>query len=255
MTLGQIKALFPGATFEVVGAAWVTENDAFFRMTGTGLPGRTYLAFHDPRPENRRYSEEAAARVSELEKHPGPASDSESLSTERLIRDSFGKWASEPDEEALTISWIRWGPDEPIPLARYVSHYGAPEKSGFAEDDMRPYRAWPKRGVKVNLTDDEKNVASVEFEFTNSEMYTHCMEKVRTKADTSARAQLEVGCKARYPTAVAGAPVVPNTKRNLAGFAQRTSQPVRNLTITHSHLILIVGAMLRGMAFCCMQSS
>jgi len=43
-------------------------------------------------------------------------------------------------------------------LIRFVSKYGAPDKSGCTDDDLEPYRQGTKRGIFASLSDDEKSV-------------------------------------------------------------------------------------------------
>ena len=45
LSLSEIKKRYPNATFDVVKAGWVQENQTFLKLHGTGLPGVTYLAF------------------------------------------------------------------------------------------------------------------------------------------------------------------------------------------------------------------
>jgi len=82
----------------------------------------------------------------------------------------FGKinppWA--PPEERLFVQWVRWVPESPLPLKRFVSKYGPPDEAGY-DDNMKPYRAWTKIGVWVDLTNDEARVTAVEFYFTTEE--------------------------------------------------------------------------------------
>jgi len=75
-------------------------------------------------------------------------------------------WA--PPEERLVALWVLWVPESPLPLARFVSKYGPPDKAGY-DDDMQPYRRWTKIQVRVGLTDDEARVEAVEFFFTEEE--------------------------------------------------------------------------------------
>ncbi|MCE5247194.1 MAG: hypothetical protein ABFD84_09410 [Candidatus Polarisedimenticolia bacterium] len=75
-------------------------------------------------------------------------------------------WA--PPEECWAALWVRWVPESPLPLKRFVSKYGPPDEAGY-DDNMQPYRWWKKIGVSVNLTDDEARVTFVDFTFTNEE--------------------------------------------------------------------------------------
>jgi hypothetical protein len=66
----------------------------------------------------------------------------------------------------LTVDWVRWVPPSPFPLQRLIAKYGKPENSGFRDDNFKPYRAWKNKGLTAYLTDDEKDVESIDFNFT-----------------------------------------------------------------------------------------
>lgn len=84
--------------------------------------------------------------------------------------------ASQTDEVALSVNWVRWVPDTRIPLQRLVSKYGKPDKSGFSDEDYKPYRSW-NRGIEAYLTDDEKYVDRIDFNFTKEEYRKAYKEK------------------------------------------------------------------------------
>lgn len=148
-TLGEIRARFPSATIEQLHPAWATEDDLMYEITGQGLSGSIILKFNDPRAIARALITMHQARPERVAKLTA-------------IADTL-------TEEDAVVSWVRWVPNEPIPLARYVAKYGKPVKSGFRDEDMEPYREWPSRGVEVFLTDDERFVSRVDFTFTLSE--------------------------------------------------------------------------------------
>lgn len=47
-------------------------------------------------------------------------------------------------DDDVEVSRVRWIPHAPIPLARFVFKYGEPQESGFAGEDLEPYRHWVK---------------------------------------------------------------------------------------------------------------
>lgn len=146
--MADIKARLPGATYERIHPAWAQEEDALFGISGEGLSGTIIVKFFDTRPFFRR----------EL----GKDIDSN-------LRKTYEALASKPEEEAMSVEWVRWIPDAPIPLQRFVSKYGKPERSGFSDDDLQPYREWIGRGLAVMLSDDEKRVLRVDYRFTLEE--------------------------------------------------------------------------------------
>lgn len=67
------------------------------------------------------------------------------------------------------VSWVRWIPDAPFPVARLVTKYGKPEVSDFSKDNFKPFKEWKKRGVQAFLDDEGKNVVRIDFDFTKKE--------------------------------------------------------------------------------------
>ncbi|MGF6116360.1 hypothetical protein ABIE30_000972 [Janthinobacterium lividum] len=170
-SLAKIKDLFPLAEIKPVAAAWVTKDDGFYKLSGNGFPGVLYMAFSDSRPTFKKLQTEAEA---EEATNASPANDNPRSKTWKIL-------AEQDTDNALAISWIRWVPDSPIPLQRYISKYGKPEKTGFADSDMRPYASWPKKNIHANLSDDEKFVNNVEFGFTKQEKIAACHERTAKK--------------------------------------------------------------------------
>ncbi len=164
-TLGEIKKKYPNAKFVRVKAAWVTEEQDFFSMSGQGFPGTLYLAFSDYRPSYRRM---LAKERAELD----PTDDDAKRKVE-----IFQAVINEPDDEALSIEWVRWVPADPIPIARYKSKYGEPSKCDFNAADMHPFCQWNSRSLRVRLSDDQKNVVYAESEFTKAELRNEWLRK------------------------------------------------------------------------------
>lgn len=157
-TLGTIKKKYPNAKLTRIKAAWVTEDEDFFRLEGQGFPGTLYIAFSDGRPGWRRQSaEQQQNQVAQGASAPTAQSFTEFL-------------ASESDDDALIVNWLRWVPDVPIPMERYKSKYGEPGKCDFKADSMQPYCEWAIRGLIVALSDDKKLVLSAEATYTKAEM-------------------------------------------------------------------------------------
>jgi len=147
-SLGDIKAKFPHASYEPVKAAWVTESDALYKITGQGLNGTIVVKFSDSRPIFRKML---------LDNPDGQNND--------VIK----KFSEESDAEALSVGWVRWVPDTEIPLQRFILKYGNPEKSGFDDEDMSPYKSWEAKGLTAYLSDNGNHVVRVDFSFTKNE--------------------------------------------------------------------------------------
>lgn len=170
-SLAKVKALFPLADIKPVAAAWVTKDDGFYKLSGNGFPGTLYMAFGDFRPSFKALQIEAEA---EEATSASPASDDPLSKTWKAL-------AEQSTDDALSIRWLRWIPESPIPIQRYISKYGKPEKTGFSDSDMRPYASWPKKNIHANLSDDEKFVYNVEFGFTKQEKIDACHVRVAKK--------------------------------------------------------------------------
>jgi hypothetical protein len=161
-SFGKIKKDFPNGRFERVKAAWVKEDEAFYSMTGDGFPGRLYLAFDDSRPYWRQFVKDA------------PPESPEASASEVESNAQFRQWAqglaNQPDDDALTISWVRWVPSTPIPMERVKGKYGEPTKCDFDPADFSPFCSWEARSLSAQTTDDRKSVVFFTARFTRGEL-------------------------------------------------------------------------------------
>src|SRR6185312_12360749 len=154
-TLADIKLRFPSADYKQLKPAWAQEWDVMYSVSGEGLSGQIIVKFNDGRPSYKKMLQD----------------DPESKNKEMLE-----KLATETNEEALSVEWVRWVPSSPIPLQRFISKYGKPTNSGFSDEDLQPYRNWSK-GLTAYLSDDEKAVLHVDFTFTREERRKAFQEK------------------------------------------------------------------------------
>lgn len=158
-SLGDIKRQYPNATFTKETVAWVQEWQAFYSMTGSGFPGKLYLTFRDSRPHWRSEYQRLTAQQTE--------GTNQARSAYAVMA---GQLASRGDDQALEIDWVRWIPDNPIPMARVQGRYGPPAKCGFSDSDFTPYCSWPLRALSAVTSDDHKFVSFITAGFTNAEM-------------------------------------------------------------------------------------
>lgn len=158
-TLSDLKEKFPTAKFSKQNPAWALETDVLYQISGEGMSGIIVVKFDDDRP----YIQQLLTR----------AGDSLESSTKEQAENLINR----TDEDAITVEWVRWVPDYVIPVTRFVSKYGKPDKSGFSDEDFQPYRSWEKKGLTAYLTDDEKNVVRVDFDFTKSEWRAAYLKK------------------------------------------------------------------------------
>lgn len=143
--LGDVQEKFPRANITKLVAAWSQPHEALYEMKGPGLSGTVVLLFNDYRSSWKDLAEKSP----DIELY------------ETMYQQS--------DAEALVINWVRWIPDNLIPLQRLVSKYGRPEKSAFSDENYEPYRNWEKKGVTAYLSDDEKFVKRIDFSYTRDE--------------------------------------------------------------------------------------
>lgn len=154
-SLKEVKQKFPNAQFTRLKPAWVTEDEAFFRMSGSGFVGELYLDFSDERPSAKK-------SIAKL------CSDSSDTPPESLCG-IYSTLASQSDDEALSINWVRWVPPQAIPIQRYRSKYGEPTRIDFSKDTMEPEAHWDTIALDAGLSDDQKMVIKVETIFSRSE--------------------------------------------------------------------------------------
>lgn len=161
-SVAQMKARYPNAKLEIVKAAWVRENDRFFKITGEGLAGTTFVA--TSKLSDEYYRQKIERLKAYIVEHPEEDTtfyqNSIAFSEKTLVL---------PDDERYTIDWLRWVPDVPIPLERVKAKFGEPSKYDFSESDFQPYAEWSTKGLHVNLSDDKKMVYSIEYTFTDEE--------------------------------------------------------------------------------------
>jgi len=153
-SLADIKVRFPKAEFKELHPAWAQETELLYQVTGFGMSGTLVIKFDDSGPYLTKMRD--VADTDEKRK--------------------FWQNLLDKPDEAKTVAWVRWIPDSPIPLQRFIAKYGPADVKDFAEEDMQPYRSW-KRGIQAFLTDDEKLVTRVDFTYTNAEMRNAYKEK------------------------------------------------------------------------------
>jgi hypothetical protein len=160
--LGDVKTRFPNAKVEKLSPGWAQSTDALYEFTGVGLSGSIIVKFDDYRPNWKEMAEK------------DPTSKNAEF---------YQNLSNQSDEEAMSVSWVRWVPSTRIPLKRLILKYGKPEHSGFSDVDYQPYRSWDKKGVTASLSDDEKYVDQIDFDFTREEYRKAYLEKYKFVPD------------------------------------------------------------------------
>ena len=150
-TLNDVMAIFPGADFEVVDAAWARNWEYLYKVTGIGIEGTIVLKF-DHKPSYLEYL----------------SSNAQSDALKGIYNSLIESYVAKPENQRLEVQWVRWVPDAPFPASRLVGKYGNPSDKGFNDKNFEPYWSWAKKGVFANI-DDNQNVTAIEFEFTDDE--------------------------------------------------------------------------------------
>jgi hypothetical protein len=163
--LASLKTKFPNASFEDVKPAWAKKDEFLYKITGSGLVGTIIVKFDDGNERAEISHYEMRRYIDSLK----TAGDTTYM--------NFWSGPYEYSEGNISVSWTRWIPDIGIPLARYVAKYGQFTKSGFSDDDLQPYRSWENKGIFAYLSDDQKSVTRVDFNFTNRDYRIAYQEK------------------------------------------------------------------------------
>ncbi|MDM4769539.1 hypothetical protein [Solimonas sp. SE-A11] len=150
-SLADLREKYPSARFEKLRPGWAQEADVMYEISGSGM-SKIIVKLTDNNPGIERYQAKVA-----LEK--GEAAPVYTAS-----------------EKSITVDWVRWIPDQPIPLQRFIVKYGQPERSDFFDENLQPYKEWTKRGLMAVLADDGKHVIRVDYSFTRAEMHKAWMD-------------------------------------------------------------------------------
>ena len=146
-SLGDIKKLYPNAQYTKVTTAWLTENEAFFKVTGSGLGGELRIAFTDYRPGMRKLAQET---------------------TDQELAETYRKAASKSEDESLRVDWVRLIYTSPIPLEAFKKKYGQPTPCSHDETFDLKCR-WPAKAIVANMSKDGNFVHSADTSFTQQE--------------------------------------------------------------------------------------
>ena len=160
ISLKKIKENYPNAKFEEVKAAWVTKDEALIKLTGAGLAGTTYLALSNTDSEWQKDISDSEIKIAE-----NPNDDNLEL---LAAIDKARFFINRPLDEKLLLNWLRWVPDSPLPLERLINRYGNPDAYGVDDESFQQYCDWTKRNVRAKLSDDKKNVFTIEYAFTST---------------------------------------------------------------------------------------
>lgn len=147
-SFGEVKSKFPGAIIKKLAPAWAQPTDALYQFTGNGLSGTIIVKFEDGRPIYKQHLESGV---------------------DDTLKDFYLRMVNKSDDDALSVSWVRWIPATPFSIQRLISKYGPVEKSAFSDEDYQPYREWERKGVRAFLSDDEKYVLRIDYSFTKDE--------------------------------------------------------------------------------------
>lgn len=148
-SLGDVKKVYPNATYTRMTPAWLKNDESFIKITGPGLRGTILILFDDSRPSFKNSLTQNAD------------------DPDYKDRELFTAMSKKPDDTALTVSWVRWVPDQPLPLERFKQRYGIP-KCDY-DQTMEPYCKWGNKALDAAMSDDKKLVLSITTIFTKAE--------------------------------------------------------------------------------------
>lgn len=143
MTLGEAKKLFPNAQFAQKKPAWLPPDSVFLQIVGAGLPGTIYVYFEDIRPL-----------------------------VKQMVKEKGGVYANIlSDDEGFKAAWVRLVPNQNFSIEKLIAKYGPPEKKYISSDGFFAQKAeWPKFGIDVTLSEDERLVREMVFSFSKEDL-------------------------------------------------------------------------------------
>jgi hypothetical protein len=174
-TLGMVKKLYPNAEYTKQKPAWLQPDEAFFKISGRGMSGEIFVAFVDPRPLWSTYTaEKAIATLQSTGKTPTQEQVDHYINFARSM-------ASSSDDDALSISWVRWVPDRAIPLRKLESRYG--KASCSLDEAFNTACSWAKRSLVASMGADGKAAMYLETDFTKTEREQGVVSRVLRPGD------------------------------------------------------------------------
>lgn len=160
-TLGMVKKVYPNATYSKLKPAWLGPDEAFIRVSGSGMSGALMIAFIDNRPLwANRTREDALAFLSAVGREATEAAIDKYITDSRVS-------AAKGDDEALYVNWVRWVPEGAIPLVKLESRYGKAACS--MNEAFDTVCNWPKRALQATMTEDGKAAKMIDTVFTEEE--------------------------------------------------------------------------------------
>lgn len=146
-TLRDVKLIYPNARYEKLTPAWLTPDEAFYQISGSGLPAKVYVAFEDLRPGARKM-----------------------LSEGQSDNDFLKSMATAADDDAITIKWVRVVYPDPVRLDVFSERYGKQTK---CERDVtfRLECRWERFAIIGTMSQDGKSVEMVTTGFTKQERH------------------------------------------------------------------------------------
>lgn len=166
---GVIKSKFPGAKFDKKIPAWAQENDVLYEIEGEGISGKIIILFNNNREFFKKSSEQIdstllADSIQNLDTTIWDENFKKTRKNMEELSESYRQIFNEYSDDGMSVVWVRWIPDNKIPLKRFILKYGKPDTTDFTGDDLSPYKFW-KRGITV-FYDEKEYVERVDYNFT-----------------------------------------------------------------------------------------
>lgn len=145
LTLNDVMAMYPGATFEKTSAAWIQpDRQAAYTVEGSGLSGKLFIVFVDDRKKYNDFLYQG--RVQGFNENDI-----------KLLE--YGK--NLPEKYTLYVDWVRFLPDSSIPKNILITKYGKKYKQRIDENSFSKYLEWDN-GIIANIGEDG-NIENIEY--------------------------------------------------------------------------------------------
>lgn len=150
MTLGQIKKIYPNAEYSKQVPAWLTEDEAFYKITGSGMTVEYRVSFVDVR---QLYKKVLLNPSSNLDQD---------------VLEAYQRAQLASDDDALRAQWVRMVHVTPVPLERYKAKYGKPKC--LYDKEMQFLCEWESLALTATMSDDEKSVITLTTSFSKKDI-------------------------------------------------------------------------------------
>lgn len=150
-SFNDVKAMFPGATFESLDSAWIKPGEsALYGLTGGGINGSIIVKFVNLK---KTYNDKAyEAKMSGNMEAAGFLEYLKNL----------------PDTYLYVVERVRWVPQTPVKLPSLVGSFGKNFQTR-TDDELQKRLFWPNRGIEAVLDEGKTKAKMLDYNFTARE--------------------------------------------------------------------------------------